>query len=178
MNPIDLINTYYPLENALKRLLLQHSESVAQKSIEIAEHHPAFKLDTTFLYEAAMLHDIGIFLTNAEEIHCMGVYPYICHGYLGAELVLHAGFHRHALVCERHTGAGLSLDEIVKQQLPLPLREMVPVTLEEQVICFADKFFSKSHPDQEKTIEAARKSIARYGGEGVARFERWCSLFL
>ena len=61
-------------------------------------------------------------------------------------------FPRHALVCERHTGAGLSLKDIMDQKLPVPPREMLPVSMEEQVICFADKFFSKTHLDREKTV--------------------------
>ena len=178
MNPVELIDAYYPQDNELKEILLLHSESVAKKSLWIADRHPELKLDTTFLYEASMLHDIGIFLTRAESIHCFGTEPYICHGYLGAELVARAGFPRHALVCERHTGAGLSLKEIIEQKLPIPHREMIPVSLEEQVICFADKFFSKTHLDREKSVEAALKSISRYGEEGVVRFNRWCSLFL
>lgn len=178
MNPVELIDAYYPQDNELKEILLLHSESVAKKSLWIADRHPELKLDTTFLYEASMLHDIGIFLTRAESIHCFGTEPYICHGYLGAELVLRADFARHALVCERHTGAGLSLKEIIEQRLPIPHREMIPVSLEEQVICFADKFFSKTHLDREKSVEAALKSISRYGEEGVVRFNRWCRLFL
>ena len=125
-----------------------------------------------------MLHDIGIFLTDAEGICCYGDKPYICHGSLGAELMRREGYERHALVCERHTGAGLSLKEIVAQQLPVPHREMVPVSMEEQVICFADKFFSKTHLDREKSVEKARHSLERYGQEGVERFDRWCRLFL
>ncbi|MEZ4602993.1 MAG: hypothetical protein R2861_06175 [Desulfobacterales bacterium] len=37
----------------------------------------------------------------------------------------------------------MSVDEIQTHHLPLPLRSMVPVTLEEEIICYADKFFSK-----------------------------------
>ena len=88
------------------------------------------------------------------------------------------GYPRHALVCERHTGAGMSLESIVKQNLPVPHREMVPVSLEEQVICFADKFFSKTSPDREKSVEQAEKSLAKFGTEGVERFREWCKLFL
>lgn len=178
MHPLDLIDTYYPKDDELKHILIEHSRSVAQKALQIARNHPELKLDTTFLEEAAMLHDIGIFLTHAPGIQCFGESPYICHGYLGADLVRRAGFPQHALVCERHTGAGLSLKEIEEQQLPLPHREMLPVSLEEQVICFADKFFSKTHLDCEKTVESARKSIARYGDDGLQRFNNWCELFL
>ena len=165
-------------DNELKHILNVHSRSVADKALWIAGKHPELNLDTVFLEEAAMLHDIGIFLTHAPGIQCFGTEPYICHGYLGAGLVRKEGFPRHALVCERHTGAGLSLKDIMDQKLPVPHREMLPVSMEEQVICFADKFFSKTHLDREKTVEGARKSIAKYGDEGLQRFNNWCKLFL
>ncbi|MDR0896083.1 MAG: HD domain-containing protein [Prevotellaceae bacterium] len=176
--PFDIIDKYYPEQSELKVLLLDHSHRVVEKALALAMKHRELKLDLRFLTEAGMLHDIGIFLTDAPAIHCHGSKPYICHGYLGANLLREDELYRHALVCERHTGAGLSLDEIVKQNLPLPHRDMLPVTLEEQLICFADKFFSKSHAQKEKTVGEARKSLARYGKEGLARFDRWCLLFL
>ena len=88
------------------------------------------------------------------------------------------GYPRHALVCERHTGAGLSLEEIERQQLPIPHRDLRPVSMEEQVVCFADKFFSKTKLDKEKSIEKALKSLLKHGDEGVERFEHWCNIFL
>ena len=155
-----------------------HSRSVTDKALALAKKHPELDLDLTFIEEAAMLHDIGIFLTDAPDIQCFGTHPYICHGYLGADLVRKEGFPRHALVCERHTGAGLSLQDIEEQGLPVPHRDMVPVSLEEEIICFADKFFSKTKLDKEKSIEKARKSVEKHGGNGVQRFDRWCELFL
>lgn len=178
MNPLTLIDKFYPEENELKRILLVHSRSVTDKALALAKKHPELDLDLTFIEEAAMLHDIGIFLTDAPDIQCFGTHPYICHGYLGADLVRKEGFPRHALVCERHTGAGLSLQDIEEQGLPVPHRDMVPVSLEEEVICFADKFFSKTKLDKEKSIEKARKSVEKHGGNGVQRFDRWCELFL
>ena len=177
MRPTDLIDKYYPAEGELKHILLEHSNAVAQKALRIAREHPELNLDARFIEEAAMLHDIGIFLTHAPGIQCFGDVPYICHGYLGADLLRKEGLPRHALVCERHTGAGLSLQQIEAQQLPVPHRDMLPVSLEEQVICFADKFFSKTHLDAEKSVESARKSIAHYGEEGLQRFDHWRELF-
>lgn len=178
MDVFQLINTYYPVPNELKRILLTHSRSVADLALSIAERHPEYRLDKTFIYESAMIHDIGIFLTDAPEVFCFGDQPYICHGYLGAELVRKAGYPRHALVCERHTGAGISLEQIIARKLPVPHRPMLPVALEEQVICFADKFFSKSHLHNEKSINKALTSISNYGEEGVERFKKWCEVFL
>ena len=97
---------------------------------------------------------------------------------MGAELIRKEGYLRHALVCERHTGAGLSLESILSQNLPVPHRDMLPVTLEEQVICFADKFFSKTRLEDEKSLEKALKSLSKFGEEGIIRFNNWCERFL
>ncbi len=178
MNPLAVIDKYYPENNELKHILLVHSRSVADKALQVAARHPELQLDEDFLYEAAMLHDIGIFLTDAAEIHCYGSKPYICHGYLGAGLMRVEGYPRHALVCERHTGAGLALEDIEGRDLPVPHRDMLPVSMEEQVVCFADKFFSKTRLDVEKSVDRARESLMKYGKEGVKRFDRWCVNFL
>jgi uncharacterized protein len=178
MNPIDIINKYYPDDNELRAILLVHSRAVEQKALWIALKHPELKADITFLSEAAMIHDIGICLTDAAGICCTGEAPYICHGYLGAELMRREGFPRHALVCERHTGTGLSFDEIVRQDLPIPHRDMLPISIEEQIICFADKFFSKTALGKERSIERAQKSLLKFGNEGLIRFNHWCECFL
>lgn len=88
------------------------------------------------------------------------------------------GYPRHALVCERHTGTGLSLKMIEEQNLPVPHRDMRPVSWEEQIICFADKFFSKTKLDKEKSPEKIHKSLSKYGEETVSQFDTWCKLFL
>lgn len=84
---------------------------------------------------------------------------------------------RYARVCERHTGAGLTLDDIVSQDLPLPHQDMQPETIEEKLICYADKFYSKTHLDREKTIEQAERSLAKFGGDTLARFRKMKELF-
>ena len=178
MDPLQLIDKYYVENNRLKRILLTHSQQVTDKALWMVDRHPELAMDRQFVYEAAMIHDIGIFLTDAIDIDCHGPNPYICHGYLGAELMRAEGLPRHALVCERHTGAGITLAEIERRKLPIPRREMVPISLEEQLICFADKFYSKTRLDREKTIEKARKSVAKHGDEGLVRFDRWCAMFL
>lgn len=173
----SIINKFYKIDNELKRILLKHSHQVANKAIDIVDKHPELHADRKFIEEASMLHDIGIINCNANGIHCYGDKPYICHGYIGAEMLRKEGLERHALVCERHTGAGISLESIIKQQLPIPHREMLPYSIEEQIICYADKFFSKTRLGTEKTEEEAIRSLIKFGEEGVERFKKWCVLF-
>jgi len=178
VNSLAIIEKYYEPQSLLYAILVKHSNAVTQKALEIAENHPEMPLDKTFIQEAAMVHDIGIFLTNAPRISCFGSFPYICHGYLGADLIRKEGFPKHALVCERHTGAGISLFDIEQQNLPLPKRDLRPVSLEEQLICFADKFYSKTRLDEELTLSQVQVSLSKFGGKAVIQFQTWCELFL
>lgn len=172
-----IIDKYYPLNNNLKYIYMKHATSVAKLALQIVDTHPALKVDRNLIYEASLLHDLGIFKTNAPKISCHGTFQYICHGYLGADLLREEGYPKHALVCERHTGTGISLEMIQRQNLPLPKRDLRPISLEEQIICFADKFFSKTKLDEIKTPEKILKSIAKYGDEGVKQFSVWYELF-
>jgi uncharacterized protein len=174
----SIIDKYYPEDNELKEILLIHSRQVADRCLLIAKKHPELRLDKEFLEEAAMLHDIGIFRCNAPSIQCFGTEPYICHGYIGGQILREEGLERHALVCERHTGTGLSREQIERQQLPLPLdRSYEPDVMEEQVVCYADKFYSKSHIDHERTVVETAQSLEKFGPEGVRKFLKWVDLF-
>ena len=164
MNALNIIDKYYPEENELKRILLTHSRSVADKALWIADKHPELNLDKAFLEEAAMLHDIGIFLTDAPGIFCFGDKPYICHGYLGADLLREEGFPRHALVCERHTGAGISAESIIKQDLPIPHREMLP---EFDLVILAPQVASNFEDMKAETDKLGIKLAKTEGGQYI-----------
>lgn len=172
-----LIDKYYPEHNELRHILITHSTLVMERAVRICDAHPELGMDRTFVQEAAMLHDIGIVRCDAPGIHCHGTQPYILHGRIGAEMLRAEGLPRHARVCERHTGAGLTREDIVRQQLPWPQQDFLPETWEEQVICYADKFYSKTHPEREKTLEQAERSLAKFGEEGLLRFRHWHEVF-
>lgn len=177
MNPYDIIAKYYTPGSDLYDILVKHSEAVRDKALALARRHPELDLDLDFIAEAAMLHDIGILETDAPGIKCFGTHQYIEHGYLGAELMRQEGYPRHALVCERHTGTGLKLADIIARELPVPHRELCPVTLEEQLICYADKFFSKTRLDSEDTYERVEKKMQKWGDESVEQLRRWAEIF-
>lgn len=177
MDYLAIIDQYYPQGSKARDILLMHSECVTRKALQIADKHPELKLDRTFIQEAAMLHDIGIVKCDAPGIECFGTEPYIKHGIIGADMLRAAGYPKHARVCERHTGAGIALQDIIEQHLPLPQQDFLPETMEEQVICYADKFYSKTHLDRVRTPEQALKSLERFGKEGAERFARWMQLF-
>ena len=175
----EIIDRYYIGHNKAKNILITHGKLVRDKALHISQNKPELNIDEDFVEEASILHDIGMILTNAQEIDCFGTYPYICHGYLGRELLDRENMEKAALVAERHTGTGLSINEIIKQSLPLPHRDMLPISIEEQLICFADKFFSKNKDlTREKSVSKIRKNLLKYGDEHLKKFDNWCELFL
>jgi uncharacterized protein len=182
VNTIDIdavIREYYPRGSTVYGTLKRHGAQVAAKALAIADR-PGFEtVDKGFLFEAAMLHDIGIFMTDTPVLGCHGSHPYICHGVLGRELLENHGLPRHALVCERHVGVGLSARDIEEQQLPLPVRDMQPRTIEEEIICYADKFFSKNGNNEHtsRTAEEVAALLGRYGQAPVRRFQAWARRF-
>lgn len=178
IDPLQLLNRYYPADDPASGILKEHGLAVARKcrSIALRMQHP--EINPEFVFEAALLHDIGIRYTSAPEIGCFGNLPYICHGFMGHDLLLAEGLPRHALVCERHTGTGLTLSDILENNLPIPHRPMVPVSIEEKLIAYCDKFFSKTgNLFLEKDPSRIAASLARYGDQKVDQFLAWHETF-
>lgn len=172
-----IIDKYYPVGHPAREILLRHSRQVADMALDIAREC-RLPLDEGDVEAAAMLHDIGIFMTHAPSIGCHGDAPYIAHGTLGADLLRREGVDElFARVAERHTGTGLTAQEIVEQQLPLQPRDLLPETLLEKLICYADKFFSKGGDMNQKPFGAVRSSLGRHGAATLARFDALAALF-
>lgn len=179
MNVNEIIDRYYPEENELKNIYMVHALKVTALALEMAGKHPELDMDMNFIEEAAMLHDIGIFLTDAPRIYCYGTEQYLCHGYLGAELLRSLGLERHARVCERHTGTGLKKEQIVENGWNLPVKDFEPETLEEQLICFADKFYSKTKfLHRPRTFEQVVESMSKISEKSVAKIRLWAEMFM
>ncbi len=175
--PIDflsIIAEFYDTDSITYGLLLNHGRQVAEKALQVAARVRQLNPDTDFLREAAFLHDIGIFMTASPALGCRGKYPYICHGIFGRKLLEERGLYRHALVCERHVGTGISITDIQKRNLPLPLRDMLPVSIEERIICYADKFYSKvpDKSDKEFSVAEIQEGLKKYGQDTLRRFQQ------
>lgn len=176
MNPeqaLSIIRKYYPEGSVAYKYLFEHSKAVADYAVRIAEMNHQFEPDIEFIYTSALLHDIGIFMTDASKFGCFGDLPYLAHGYLGRELLEKEGYPKHALVCERHVGVGISKDDILKNELPLPHRDMLPLSLEEEIVCYADKFFTKKDGKLSipKSPPKIMKNLAKYGPDKPAVFQ-------
>jgi uncharacterized protein len=177
MWPIELLSRYLdakPLE-----IVLEHSRYVADLALEVAGRLAVTAEERQFIEEAALLHDVGVSQVHAPGLELDGIHPYIMHGVLGRTILDREGYPLHSLVCERHTGVGLTCEDIIRQKLPLPHRDMCPQSLSEQIICFADLFYSKTpgRLGNRKSVAHIRKKLLPFGVEKVAVFDDWLVRF-
>lgn len=174
----EIYDKYYPRGSKARDILERHSRSVAALALEINRTH-CLGLAPQDVETAGLLHDIGIFLTDAAGIDCHGNQPYLRHGILGADLLRSEGFPEEICrVAERHTGAGITPEDIDELDLPLPAdRVLYPETLLEKLVCYADKFFSKSGTMERKSLDRVRDSMLRHSERTLSRFDDLHSLF-
>jgi len=172
-----IIDKYYPEGTELRDIYMKHARQVADLALAINMTR-AIGLDPAEVEGASMLHDIGIFDTDAPGIYCHGTASYMRHGVIGGAILRREGAPEEwARVAERHTGAGITKEDIIAQDIDLPLEDYCPVSMLEKLVCYADKFYSKSGTMEKKPFTRVRNSIARYGGDSLDRFDELYKLF-
>lgn len=172
-----IYNKYYSDNLPLRRIVRIHSEQVANKALDICMKKNLL-LEPDDVYIAAMLHDIGVVKCWAPDIYSRGSLPYLQHGIEGKKILENNGYSQYSSICSTHTGAGISSKEIRQNHLPLPEKDFLPQTLLEKLICYADKFYSKSHDlTREKTVQQVLIQIKKFGSDSYKRFLELHSLF-
>ncbi len=106
--------------------VIEHCSKVSENSVKIAKRlkSSGVEIDVDFCEVAGLIHDIGRSVTHG-----------ISHGVEGAKLM--DRYPRLARICATHIGGGITKDEAV--ELGLPPGDYMPHTIEEKIICIADK---------------------------------------
>ncbi len=109
--------------------IVRHCETVARVAGALvgALKGKGVEVDEAALMMAALLHDIGRNKTQTVQ-----------HGYVGAQILESEDVSKEvAEIVRRHVGAGISAEEAAG--LGFPAGDYIPRTLEQRVVCFADK---------------------------------------
>ncbi|HET9081503.1 MAG TPA: HD domain-containing protein [Trebonia sp.] len=133
--------------------------------------------DIELVRAGCLLHDVGVYRLY-DDAGRLSHADYIRHGVLGYELLAGEGFPE--VICRfasHHTGVGLSRDDVVRQELPLPPCDYLAETAEETLVMYADKFHSKTLPPVLLTAGAYAARVRRFGEDKVAAFESMRATF-
>jgi uncharacterized protein len=131
----------------------------------IADQVGGGDVDMALVRAGCLLHDIGVYRLEPGD-------HYVRHGLLGYELLGEAGLPETLRrFCAHHTGVGITHDDVLRQQLPLPPGDYLAESGEEDLVMYADKFHSKSTPPRFLSPATFSARVARFGDDKVKRFE-------
>jgi uncharacterized protein len=120
-------------------------------------------LDADLVRAGCLLHDVGVYRLGPEH--------YVRHGVLGHGLLADEGFPEVLRrFCSRHTGVGLTRDDVRRQNLPIPPADYLAESAEERLVMYADKFHSKTSPPTFVTADTYAVDVRRFGADKAARF--------
>lgn len=160
-----------PHEEMLLKNVWGHSKIVAEIALQLAkrlEKEQPITVDKDFIKAGALLHDVGIYHYKFDPLNPGGKdLPYYKHAILGREIIEKLGLAQSiARLCEIHSGVGITKQDIQIQNLDLPLNNFVPITTEEELIVYADKFHPKTPRfiTFEQTIDNLRVFGWRHAG--------------
>ncbi len=141
---LDLLRTL-KIQDSIKR----HSEKVADKALEIADKIVKAKVDLNLIEIGSILHDIGRTKTHGFN-----------HALIGGKILREGGFsEKLAKICETHILGGLDKEDA--RNFGLPEKDYLPNSLEEKIVCLADKYIAGT---KEVSInERFNKWFSKYG---------------
>lgn len=116
-------------ENNCSQEVIDHCLAVRNIAIEVAHklENRGIKIDLQLIETGALLHDIGRSKTHGVD-----------HSLVGAQIARRIGLPQSIInIIKRHVGAGIIDEEAAL--LGWPKDNYVPQTLEEKVVCYADK---------------------------------------
>ncbi|MEM3712347.1 MAG: TIGR00295 family protein [Thermoproteota archaeon] len=116
-------------EEGVEENVIKHAVRVSKIAKELTDkiRFKGYDVDEKLVIAGALLHDIGRSITHD-----------VSHGVIGGRIIRRRQLdEKLAKIVERHVGGGISKDEAEK--LGLGDTELIPETLEEKIVCYADK---------------------------------------
>jgi len=164
---------YAPTDRAFN-LVFTHSTIVKDIAEQIITKR-SLDINSKLVNVGALLHDIGVYsIINIEGE--LDESNYIQHGIRGYNILKQEGFSEN--ICrftERHTGVGISQNDVISQNLNIPPKDYTAESLEEKLIMYSDKFHSKNQ--QFNSFDTYSKYIGRFGKDKVQKFNLLSQLF-
>ena len=116
-----------------------------------------FNVDLELVEIGALLHDIG--RSKTHTVH---------HAIVGAKIAKQRGLPEPIVkIIERHVGGGITAQEAEK--LGWPVKDYIPETLEEKIVCYADKLVEGN---KEVPVEVTIRKLADELGDDHPAIER------
>jgi len=137
-------------QSGCRQNVIRHVEAVSDLAVDIAEaiRNRGYPVNVKLVEIGALLHDIG--RSKTHSVH---------HAVAGAEIAESFGLPQQVVsIIKRHVGGGITAREAKK--LGWPRDVYIPQTVEEKIVCYADKLVEgSSRISIEKTIDKLSQDL-------------------
>jgi len=147
------------IESGCAKNVIEHCKAVAKIALKIARKlkSKGFNVDLKLVEVGALLHDIG--RSKTHTVH---------HAIVGAKIAKEEGLPEPVIkIIERHVGGGITAEEA--RRLGWPVKDYTPQTLEEKIVCYADKLVEGN---KQVPIEVTMRKLADELGADHPAIER------
>lgn len=175
---IENLHRKYAKTEADFNLIYQHCQTVEAIAMQLLGAKPLANIDQQLVHVGCLLHDIGAYEVLENGRFVQGVR----HGAIGEEILKNEGFSEIIRrFASHHTGVGLTEQDVIDQNIPIPVADYTAKTDEERLIMYADKFHTKGNPPAGKphfcTFEQYSNSVQKFGADKAAKFNALAELF-
>jgi len=139
--------------------VIEHCKAVSRFAGKIAKafQRKGFNIDLELVEVSGLLHDIGRSKTHS-----------VYHGLIGSQIAHSLGLSSSVVqIIERHVGGGIPKEEA--KLLGWPAKDYLPQTLEEKIVCYADK---RVESLRTVSVKQALKTYAAHLGENHPALDR------
>lgn len=162
---VGILKKYAPDEKIFSTVY-EHSLAVKKVAEDVCNKlRQDISVDRHLVAIGCILHDIGRFRCRPHTAES------IKHGIEGAKILRKEKLEKCARIAECHIGIGIPKEEIIKQDLPLPLKDYLPETVEEKIITYADNLVAGTKlMDEEYVVERFSDKIGQRYEKKVIEF--------
>jgi len=156
------------VDSQWRKMIKNHSNVVKEISLELTkryEENHQVELNKELMSMGAMVHDIGLLVDKINKS--------IVHGEVGYKWMIENKYPEDlARFCLVHVGVGFDTEEALEKPFDQKLNHL-PMTIEEEIVTYADNFTSKDEDKLYWNDEGyVDKKIVKYGEK---QFNRWLS---
>jgi uncharacterized protein len=174
---IEALHKQYAPCELVYRLVFEHCQIVRDIALQLLKASN-LELDQELVVTGALLHNIGVYPLFGTDGKLRDGVNYITHGIEGERILQQEGYPEYLCrFAAYHTGVGLTKQDVTNLQLPLPPRDYLAQSDEEQLIMYADKFHSKTTPPTFNSFDWYRQDVAKFGQDKTIKFDALAAKF-